>query len=62
MSRLHVFVTSVMNNILLSITGLAVGQSGYEQAYGYQSRPLFVIHRFLLDGRIVIDTIGPKIG
>ena len=61
MSRLHVFETSVMNNILLSITGLAAGQSGYEQAYGYQSRPLFVIHRFLPDGRIVIDTIGPKI-
>ena len=60
MSHLHVFETSVMNNILLSVTGSSAGQSGYEQAYGYQSRPLFVIHRFLPDGRLVINTIGAK--
>ena len=60
MGHLHIFETSVIDNKLLSITGCGAGQSGYEQELGYSSRPLFVIDRYLPDGRIAIDTIGTE--
>ncbi len=61
MGHLHIFETSVMDNKLYSITGCAAGQSGYEQQLGYSSHPLFVVDRYLPDGRIAIDTIGTEL-
>ena len=60
MGHLHVFETSVIDNKLLSITGSGAGQSGFEQSLGLSSKPLFVIDRYLPDGRIAIDTIGTE--
>jgi hypothetical protein len=60
MGHLHVFETSVIDNKLLSITGSGAGQSGFEQSLGLSSRPLFVIDRYLPDGRIAVDTIGTE--
>lgn len=60
MGHLHVFETSVIDNKLLSITGSGAGQSGYEQSLGLASRPLFVIDRYLPDGRVAVDTIGTE--
>ena len=60
MGHLHVFETSVIDNKLLSITGCGAGQSGFEQNLGLSSRPLFVIDRYLPDGRIAVDTIGTE--
>ena len=60
MGHLHVFETSVIDNKLLSITGSGAGQSGFEQGLGLSSRPLFVIDRYLPDGRIAVDTIGTE--
>ena len=54
----HLFETSVIDNTLISITGSGVGQSGFEQNLGYGSQPLFVIERYLPDGRISLETIG----
>ena len=56
----HLFETSVINNTLISITGAGVGQSGYEQNLGYGKQPLYVIERYLPDGRISIETIGAE--
>ncbi|MGE5455737.1 MAG: hypothetical protein ACM3O4_01340 [Ignavibacteriales bacterium] len=56
----HTFETAVINNMMLSITGGSAGQSGYEQNLGYHSRPLYVVDRYLADGRIVTDTIGTE--
>ena len=60
MGHLHIFETSVIDNKLLSITGSGAGQSGFEQGLGLASRPLFVIDRYLPDGRVAIDTIGTE--
>ena len=60
MGHLHLFETSVIDNKLLSITGCGAGQSGFEQNLGLSSRPLFVIDRYLPDGRIAVDTIGTE--
>ena len=60
MGHLHVFETAVIDNRLLSVTGCGAGQSGYEQELGYSSKPLFVVDRYLPDGRIAIDTIGTE--
>ena len=60
MGHLHIFETSVIDNKLLSITGSGAGQSGFEQNLGLASRPLFVIDRYLPDGRIAVDTIGTE--
>ena len=60
MGHLHVFETSVIDNKLYSITGSGAGQSGFEQNLGLASRPLFVIDRYLPDGRIAVDTIGTE--
>ena len=56
----HMFETSVIDNTLINITGSSSGQSGYEQNLGYSSQPLFVIERFLPDGRISMETIGTE--
>ena len=56
----HIFETSVIDNKLLTITGGGAGQSGFEQNLGYASTPCYVLDRYLPDGRIVIETIGPK--
>ena len=56
----HVFETSVINNTLITVTGAGCGQSGFEQRLGYSSQPLFVVERYLEDGRIVIETIGQE--
>ena len=60
MGHLHVFETSVIDNKLYSITGSGAGQSGFEESLGLSSRPLFVIDRYLPDGRIAVDTIGTE--
>ena len=60
MGHLHVFETSVIDNKLYSITGSGAGQSGFEQNLCLASRPLFVIDRYLPDGRIAVDTIGTE--
>ena len=60
MGHLHIFETSVIDNKLFSITGSGAGQSGYEQELGYSSKPLFVIDRYLPDGRVAVDTIGTE--
>jgi hypothetical protein len=60
MGHLHIFETSVIDNKLLSITGSGAGQSGFEQNLGLSSRPLFVVDRYLPDGRIAVDTIGTE--
>lgn len=60
MGHLHIYSLSMINNMLLSVTGSSAGQSGYEQALGYHSQPMYVIDRYMSDGRIVIDTFGPK--
>ena len=54
----HLFQTSVIDNTLISITGSGVGASGYEHNLGYGREPLFVIERYLPDGRISLETIG----
>ena len=56
----HLFETSVIDNTLITITGSSAGQSGFEQNLGYSSQPLFVVERYLPDGRIVMETIGTK--
>ena len=56
----HVFETSVIDNTLITITGAGCGQSGFEQERGYSSQPLFVVERYLEDGRVVVETIGPE--
>ncbi len=56
----HIFETSVINNTLITITGSGSGQSGFEQNLGYSSQPLFVVEKYLEDGRIVIETIGTE--
>ncbi len=60
MGHLHVFETSVIDNKCLSLTGSSAGQSGFEQTFGLASKPLFVIDRYLPDGRLAIDTIGTE--
>ncbi|MDD2469457.1 MAG: hypothetical protein PHI22_00810 [Bacilli bacterium] len=60
MGHLHVYSTAVINNMMLSITGCSAGQSGYEQELGYKSQPMYVIDRYMPDGRIVVDTVGTK--
>ena len=60
MGHLHIFETSVIDNKLYSITGSGAGQSGFEQNLGLASRPLFVIDRYLPDGRVAVDTIGTE--
>ena len=60
MGHLHIFETSVIDNKLLSITGSGAGQSGFEAELGLASKPLFVIDRYLPDGRVAIDTIGTE--
>ena len=54
----HLFQTSVIDNTLISITGSGVGASGYEHNLGYGRQPLFVVERYLPDGRISLETIG----
>ena len=56
----HCFETSVIDNTLITVTGSSSGQSGYEQNLGLSSQPLFVIERYLPDGRIVLETIGTE--
>lgn len=56
----HIFESSVIDNVLITITGGGAGQSGYEQNLGYCSQPLFVIERYMPDGRIYFETIGTK--
>ena len=56
----HVFETSVIDNTLITVTGSGCGQSGFEQNLGYSSQPLFVIERYLEDGRVVLETIGQE--
>ncbi len=58
MAHLHHYETAVINNMTLSVTGGAAGQSGFEQNLGYKSKPIFVIDTYLPDGRIQIDTLG----
>ena len=58
MGHLHIFETRVEDNKVYSITGCGAGQSGYEQNLGLSSKPLFVIDRYLPDGRFAVDTIG----
>ena len=60
MGHLHIFETSVIDNKLFTITGSAAGQSGFEQNLGLASMPLFVIDRYLPDGRLVQDVIGTE--
>ena len=60
MGHLHIFETAVRDNKQYTITGSAAGQSGFEQNLGLCSRPLFVIDRYMPDGRIVQDFIGPE--
>jgi hypothetical protein len=60
MGHLHIYSTAVINNMMLSVTGSSAGQSGYEQSLGYHSQPMYVIDRYMADGRIVVDTFGPK--
>ena len=60
MGHLHIFETSVIDNKLFSITGSGAGQSGFEQNLGLSSKPLFVIDRYLPDGRIAVDTVGTE--
>lgn len=54
----HCFATAVMNHTLINITGSSSGQSGFEQNIGLSSQPLFVIERYLPDGRIMLETVG----
>lgn len=54
----HCFETAVVDNTLITITGSSSGQSGFEQNLGLSSQPLFVIERYLPDGRIVLETVG----
>ena len=56
----HLFETSVIDNTLITITGSSAGQSGFEQNLGYSSQPLFVVERYLPDGRITLETIGTE--
>ena len=56
----HLFETSVIDNTLITITGSGSGQSGFEQNLGYSSQPLFVVEKYLEDGRIVLETIGSE--
>ena len=56
----HLFETSVIDNTLITITGSGSGQSGFEQNLGLSSQPLFVLEKYLEDGRIVIETIGSE--
>ena len=60
MGHLHVYETSVIDNKLFTITGCAAGQSGFEQEYGLAANPVIVIDRYLPDGRLVQDSIGPE--
>lgn len=60
MGHLHIFETSVIDNKLYTITGSAAGQSGFEQNLGLASMPLFVIDRYLPDGRIAQDVLGTE--
>ena len=60
MGHLHIFETSVIDNKLFTITGSAAGQSGFEQNLGLASMPLFVIDRYLPDGRIAQDVLGTE--
>jgi hypothetical protein len=60
MGHLHIYGSAVINNMMLSITGCSAGQSGFEQNLGYKSQPMYVIDSYMPDGRIVIDTYGPK--
>ena len=60
MGHLHIFETSVIDNKLYTITGSSAGQSGFEQSLGLSSMPLFVIDRYLPDGRLVQDVIGTE--
>ena len=60
MGHLHIFETAVIDNKQYTITGSSAGQSGFEQNLGLCSSPLFVIDRYLPDGRIVQDFIGPE--
>ena len=59
-AHFHCFETSVIDNTLITVTGSSSGQSGYEQNYGLSSQPLFVIERYLPDGRIAIETVGTE--
>ena len=58
--HLHIYQAGVINNRFLSITGSGAGESGYEHNLGFSSRPLYVISRFLPDGRIAQETITPR--
>ena len=57
-AHFHCFETSVIDNTLITVTGSSSGQSGFEQNLGLSSQPLFVIERYLPDGRICLETIG----
>ncbi len=56
----HCFESSVIDNTLINVTGSSSGQSGFEQNLGLSSQPLFVIERYLPDGRITLETIGTE--
>lgn len=60
MGHLHVFENSVIDNKLYTITGCAAGQSGFEQEYGLAASPVIVIDRYMPDGRLAEDIIGPE--
>ena len=60
MAHLHIFGVSVIDNKLYNITGSGAGQCVFDQNYGLASKPLFEIHRFMPDGRFVINTIGTE--
>ena len=60
MGHLHIFDTAVYNNRLYTITGSSAGQSGYEHDLGVASKPVFVIDRYMPDGRLIQDVIGTE--
>ena len=59
-AHLHIFESSVIDNVYYTITGCGAGQSGFEQNLGLSSKPLFVVDRYLPDGRIATDIIGTE--
>lgn len=56
----HVFESAVMDNTLINCTGCGVGQSAYDLKLGYAAQPIYVLKRYLPDGRIQIETIGKE--
>ena len=59
-AHFHMFESKVVDNTLVTTTGSGSGQSGFEQEQGLSSQPLYVIQRYLEDGRVVTETVGPK--